>query len=280
MRRLLPLLFICAACATAPAPVATTETPQPAPPQCTPGNALINASLWEQSSAEFRAISLQTFGNARRALDAQLADTSRVGALEEKNEDPSQPPAIVTDLDETVIDNTAFEARMVQAGVTYTSDAWKAWVAEAKAKAMPGAKEFLDYTKSRGVTIFYVTNRKLKEEGEGTRRNLENLGYPFEPGVETLLMRTDTEDKAPRRRDVAAKYRLVMLMGDDLNDFANMKEAPQADRWNLVAQQGDWWGTRWIIMPNAMYGSFERAAIGPGGTPCEQMERKVRALIP
>lgn len=279
MRRLLPLLLLSVACATTtPAPVAATAT-TPAP-TCVPGNILINASLWEQSSAEFRAISTQTFSAARRGLDAALADTSIVGSLEETNDDPAQPPAIVTDIDETIVDNTAFEARMVRAGVTYNGEAWKKWVAEGAGKAMPGAKEFLDYAKSRGVTVFYVTNRKLKEEAEGTRKNLEALGYPLDPNVDTLLLRTDTEDKTQRRRDVAAKYRLIMLLGDDLNDFANMREAPQADRYQLVAQQGGWWGTRWFILPNAMYGSWDRAAIGTGGTPCEQLERKVRALVP
>lgn len=268
MRRLLPLLLIFSACATTiPAP------------QCVPGNVLINASLWEQSAAEFQASSQQVYSLAKRELDAALADTSRVGALEEQNEDPSQPPAIITDIDETAIDNTAFEARMVHAGITYDSKAWKQWVSEGAGKAMPGAKEFLDYAHSRGVTIFYVTNRD-EDERAGTMLNIANLNYPVDPNVQTLLLRKDTSDKSPRRRDVAAKYRVVMLLGDDVNDFANLRDASWADRDAFVKKMQDWWGTRWFILPNPMYGSWERAAIGTGGTPCEQMERKVQALKP
>lgn len=265
------LLLFAAGCTTATAPVAQAP--------CNPGHTILNATLWVQSSAEFRGAALQTFAAARRALDEALADRTHVGATEETNADPGQPPAIVVDVDETVLDNTPFEARVIQAGKTYDEQTWKAWTAEGAAPPMPGAKEFLDYARSRGVTVFYVTNRD-EDERPGTRANLERVGFPLDPNVETLLLRSDSSDKSPRRRQVAEKYRLLLLVGDDFNDFASVREASWQERDRLVHQMADWWGTRWFMMPNPMYGSWERAAIGSGGNPCERVERKVRALKP
>ena len=285
MRRLIPFVLFAVACtatapvpepATSPAPVAATEGPAP---QCNPGHSILNATLYVQSSAEYRAAARQTFAAARRALDEALADPTRVGALEDANEDPSQPPAVIVDVDETVLDNTPFEARVIRAGMTYDTAMWKAWTAEGAAPAIPGALDFLNYAKSKGVAVFYITNRD-EDERPGTRSNLQRLGFPLEERRETLLLRTSTSDKAPRRREVGKVFRILLLVGDDLNDFAPMREASWADRNALIEKQADWWGTRWFMIPNPMYGSWERAAIGQGGTPCEQLGRKIDALQP
>lgn len=259
-----------------------TTTPTPAPqPQCNPGHSLVNAVLWVNNSAEYRAAALSTFSAARRSLDAALADTTWVGAQEENANDPSQPPAIILDLDETSIDNTEYEARAIRAGVTYEQQLWRQYVSEGSAKALPGAAEFLAYAKSRGVTPFYITNRDTPEEREGTHANLERLGYPLDANVETLLMRGGDwkgSDKGPRRAFVAKSYRVLLLLGDDLNDFTNARDKTEAERTAIVNTMQDWWGTRWFMVPNPMYGSWEGAAIGSSGTPCEKLQRKIDAL--
>jgi len=279
MRRIIPLLLVFAACASVPSPRGGEGQGEGQQTTCNPGHTILNATLWVQSSAEFRAASTQTFAAARRALDEALADRTRTGAIEETNADPDQPPAIVTDVDETVLDNTPFEARVIQAGKTYDSATWKVWTAEGAAPAMPGALEFLQYARSRGVTVFYVTNRD-EDERPGTQANLQRLGFPLDAKGENLLLRTDPKvsDKSPRRKQVADRYRLLLLLGDDFNDFANVREASWEQRDALVREKESWWGSRWFMLPNPMYGSWERAAIGSGGTPCEQAERKVRAL--
>lgn len=271
MRRLAPLVLLFAACAS-------TTTKSPAP--CNPAHSILNATLWVQSSAEYRAAATQTFAAARRALDEALADPSRVGATEETNDDPSQPPAIIVDADETVLDNTAFEARAIHAGITYDEKMWKQWVSEGAATAIPGAAELLAYAKSRGVTVFYITNRD-EDERPGTLANLKRLGFPIDESGTTLLLRQNKEsDKTARRKQVADQYRVLLLAGDDLNDFANVRRAPWDERNALVTEKKDWWGTRWFMLPNPMYGSWEHAAIGGGGTPCQQVERKIKALKP
>jgi 5'-nucleotidase (lipoprotein e(P4) family) len=272
MRRFLPVLLLFAACATAPT--------KPSTPACNPGHSILNATLYVQSSAEYRAAATQTYAAARRALDEALADPARVGATEETNADPSQPPAIIVDADETVLDNTAFEARVIQAGLTYDEKVWKQWTSEGAATAIPGAAEFLAYARSRGVTVFYVTNRD-EDERAGTLANLRRLGFPLDDAGANLLLRENKEsNKSPRRQRVADRYRVLLMAGDDLNDFANVRRAPWQERDELITRTKDWWGTRWFMLPNPMYGSWEHAAIGSGGTPCEQLERKIRALKP
>ena len=168
----------------------------------------------------------------------------------------------------------------MRAGMTYDRTIWRAWVAESAAAAVPGAREFLAYAQSRGVTPFYVTNRDFDPEHPGTRRNLEKLGFPLT--ADTLLMRGGRpewkSDKSGRRAHVAATHRVVLVIGDDLNDFTNAREKSQAERAAIIGRTESWWGTRWFMLPNPMYGSWERAAIGAEGTPCEQLQKKIDAL--
>jgi 5'-nucleotidase (lipoprotein e(P4) family) len=280
MRKFALLLLFAIACtsATPPAPQSTL----PSPPPCNPGLTLVNSTLWVQTGAEFRAAALATFAAATRSLDAALADPSW-NVEENGASDPSQPPAIIVDSDDTVFDNSRFQAQMLKLGKTYDQDAWTAWVAEASTDAVPGAAAFLAHAKARGVTVFYVTNREAKEK-EGTRQRIANLGFPLDPNVDTVLTRGEkpewTSDKTSRREFVAANYRLILLAGDDLNDFANARDKSVADRYKIVADHEAWWGTRWFLVPNPMYGSWERAVTGGSGTPCEQVQKKIDALKP
>ena len=290
MRHALLFLLVLTGCATAPAPAPTPEAtapaataaPQTAAAPCNPGHSLLHAVLWVTNSAEYRASALQTYAMARRQLDAALADPTWVGAEEEDrpDNDTAQPPAVILDLDETTLDNAGFEIRMVRAGKTYDDAAWDPWVAEAAATAVPGAKEFLAYAQSRGVTPFYITNRDFDPEGPGTRRNLERLGVPLTD--DNLLMRGQRpewqSDKSSRRAWVADSFRVLLVIGDDLNDFTNAREKTEEEREAIIALRESWWGTRWFMVPNPMYGSWERAAIGTGGSPCEQLQRKIDAL--
>ncbi|HEY0371516.1 MAG TPA: HAD family acid phosphatase [Thermoanaerobaculia bacterium] len=275
MRRLTPLLLllVLAACATT-----TPTTPAVAP--CNSGLTLVNATLYVRSSAEFRANATQTFAAARRALDEALADRTRVGALEETNADPSQPPALIVDMDETVLDNTMFEERVIAKGTTYDETMWKEWTKEGAATAIPGAQEFLTYAQSRGVTVFYITNRD-EDERAGTLANIRKLAYPIDDAGANLMLRENKEsDKSARRQRVADQYRILLMAGDDLNDFVNLRRAPWQERDQFITDRKDWWGTRWFMIANPMYGSFENAAIGSGGTDCEKLERKLNALKP
>ncbi len=249
---------------------ATATPPAPAAAQCNPGVSILNATLWIQSAAEYEASALQTYSAARRALDDALAQNAGGGL----------PPAIILDLDETALDNTPFQSRVIRQGKTYDSKEWKQWTSEGIAPAVPGAVEFLRYAQSRGVRPFYISNRDLDEE-PGTRRNLETLGFPLDPNVDTLLLRGKNQwpsDKTSRREYVAQSHRVLLLLGDDLNDFADAREKSHAERAAIVENARNDWGTRWFMVPNPIYGSWERAVTGGTGTPCEQMQKKIDAL--
>ena len=283
MRNVLTLLALFTfGCASAPAP-ATTSTTATAP-ECGSRYQNLHAALWMQSSAEYEASAMQTYATARRMLDVALADPTWTAATEQTAPASSLPTAVILDLDETALDNTTYEARGVVTGLPFTSDRWKAWVAEASAKATPGAAEFLSYAKSRGVTPFYITNRNAGDEEAGTLRNLQKLGYPLSATEDTLLTRgehatADRSDKSPRRAYVASKYRVLLLIGDDLNDFTTATGKSIEERDAIIRDTANQWGTRWFILPNPSYGSWEKAASG-GKSGCEAFENKVKALRP
>jgi acid phosphatase len=228
----------------------------------------LDAVLWTQTSVEYQAGARQTYAAARTALDRGLA-TPHWTAVPGMPEIPAKPPAIILDLDETILDNSAYRARrLLDGGKPFTLDSWNAWVAEAKAGLVPGAREFLDYARSRGVAIFFVTNRDCKNEpSDATFRNLKTLGLDGE-----LRCRTDTSDKEPRRYQIAYSHRVVLLIGDDFNDF--LTAAPTlAERQKQLDRFAPYFGERWFIVPNAMYGSWERPF-------ADSVQKKREALRP
>jgi 5'-nucleotidase (lipoprotein e(P4) family) len=169
--------------------------------------------------------------------------------------------AIVVDADETVLDNSRYQATLQKNRQSYDARTWTEWVKRAEAEAIPGAVEFLRYAASRGVRVFYITNRNLAEK-EATAANLKKLGFP-DVSDQTLLVRTDakTSSKEERRRGVGANYRIVLLMGDNLNDFAEIFDQSRtvADRLAAVERNKSQFGKRFIVLPNVMYGDWESA---------------------
>ena len=220
----------------------------------------IMSVLFQQTAAERLAGSLQTFRSAKQALDNALADSSW-SAL------PGQAvygkkPAIIVDVDETVLDNTAYEARMILDGTKYP-EGWVSWGKEAAATEVPGAKDFLNYAASKDVTIFYVTNRVV-ELKEATKKNLTKLGIPWDKTKDTVLMRGENNwgsDKGPRRTFVGNEYRVLLMIGDNLGDFVDAKDnnLNPSNRKNIVSDYADYWGVQWFMLQNIAYGDWEGA---------------------
>ena len=90
-------------------------------------------------------------------------------------------------------------------------------------------------------------------------RNLVALGLPFASDREAVSLRGErpgweSGDKGVRRAWIAERYRIIALVGDDLRDFI--------DRPIFAARRAELeplFGVRWFILPNAMYGSWERS---------------------
>lgn len=244
---------------------------QPAPAQeassseAAPQNDLLNATLWMQRSVEYKANTLAILALARIRLDEALADKSWTAATEQTGDYQDLPPAVIMDADETVIDNSAYEAGLIASATDFDPKTWTVWVNAAEAKAIPGAVEFAQYADSNGVKVFYVTNR-TKEEEEGTRRNMEALGFPMGGNADTFLTNKEQEDwtsaKGTRRAFVAKDYRVLLVVGDNFGDFSDAYKGSEADRLKAFEEASAHWGHDWLMLPNPTYGSFESAPFG------------------
>lgn len=248
---------------------------------------ILSATLWAQTAVEHDAACLQAYRQARDLLDRGLKDRKWTAALEQSGDIRKLPPAVIMDIDETVLDNSANEARAVLTGAEFTTAAWDEWVSESAAGALPGAVEFTQYARSRGVTVFFVTNREAKHE-QATRRNMLRLGFPLEvakgPASDTVLTRGERPDwnseKAARRHYIAQSYRVLLLIGDDLGDFISNVRASVAERRRMAALHAERWGTRWIVLPNPMYGSWDSALYDHDFSLSRRarLERRIRML--
>lgn len=226
----------------------------------------IHAVLWVQTAAEYRALSIQAFNLAEQMMDEALADRSWTAAVEQTGDFVGLPPAVIVDVDETVLDNSAYQARLIRTASPFSSATWTKWVDEEKATAIPGALEFTRAAQRKGVTVFYVTNRKAVEK-EATLRNLLKLGFPVQAGTGVLLTRGErpewsASDKSPRRTFIASQYRILLQIGDNLGDFIADESASIEARFATAERYRAHWGTRWIMLPNPAYGHWEAAVLG------------------
>lgn len=271
-------------------PAETAKTAEPTPPAAPvkKANDGLYSVLWFQTSAEYDANMRGAYKLATIQLDRALAEKSWTAALEQVTtlDFADKPPAIIVDVDETVLDNSFYQARLVKDDKVFSNDSWNDWVREKRATPLPGALEFTRYAASKGVTVFYVTNRDSVVEAE-TRANLEALTFPMRADEDTLLTQGEradwaSSDKSPRRAFIAQKYRILMLVGDNLGDFTGKEyKSSVAERDQLVTKYADWWGARWIMLPNPLYGSWESALYGHDHAKSEEEKTKARfnALI-
>ncbi|MCD4657770.1 MAG: 5'-nucleotidase, lipoprotein e(P4) family [Planctomycetes bacterium] len=223
----------------------------------------LNATLWVQTSVEYKMLAKMAYKLAEEKLSIAL-DDKNWSALDEENASADLPPAIILDIDETVLDNSPFQARLVQKNILFNTDLWDEWVTEAQAEIIPGALEFIKFAKSKGVAVFYVTNRLFKNE-QATFENLKSCGFPVE-SIDELLMKKEKDewgsDKTSRREFIAEKYRILMLLGDDMNDFVFLGKVTPVKRLEAAEKYTGFWGKSWIILPNPAYGNWERSTYG------------------
>jgi acid phosphatase len=243
----------------------------------------LNGILWMQTSAEYDSLCRMIYKAAGDAVTKALADPSWTAALEQTGGFAALPPAVILDLDETVMDNTPYQALMALLGKEFDPKAWDEWVAKGAAGALPGAAEFLQALKAKSVAVYYITNREAVREKE-TIANLILIGIPVDPTGENILSRSEkpewVSDKSSRRAEVARTHRIILLIGDDLGDFVSGARDLPERRIALARLHSDMWGSRWFILPNPLYGSWESAVYGFDGklTDREILKKKFEAL--
>ncbi len=231
------------------------------------GKDLINATAWTQTSGEWAALNLQAYQLGKMRL-AQIIT----------QEPLTKPRAVVLDIDETVLDNSPYEAHEILSGRSFDQNEWEKWTALAIAEPIPGALDFLNFAKNNGVEIFYVSNRN-ESERSATLRNLQDKHFPFADN-EHLILKTTTSSKKERRRQLSEKYDIVLFFGDNLSDFSDMfyYENGSKPAVQVVKENAYLFGSKFIILPNPMYGDWESALMkqNPGKT--NRREVKIRSL--
>lgn len=220
---------------------------------------MLNAVLWQQHAAEYRAVALQTYALAAARLDEALDDPSWSAALEQTGGGTGLPPAVILDLDETVFDNGPYEARIVTQLGEYSPASFARWCESETPGAVPGAVEFISMARKRGVQVFFYTARR--EELAGcTVRSLKALGLGDDVAGSVFLRGAGSKSEVRAR--LARTHRILLLVGDNLEDFVDGSKSTPAARVNLVQQHAGWFGRRWIVLPNPVYGHWEAAYYG------------------
>lgn len=208
------------------------------------------ATNWYQTSGEARALYLQGYNVATQRLKEYLKTPH------------TKPYSIVLDLDETVLDNSPYQAENIILGRGYDSKSWDEWVNMKKAKAVPGAKEFLQFADKNGVKIYYISDR-TESQLEATIENLRAEGIPVQTNDSVLLKNKDDKSgKVNRREYVKNHTQLIMLFGDNLSDFDLFSSKSIDERNAKVEELSKEFGDRFIIFPNPLYGAFETAIYG------------------
>ena len=229
--------------------------------------------LWVKHAAEYVALSLQAYGTATRNLPQFVEDTSW-SALPDQVNAGHLPPAVILDVDETVVTNIDFQLSFER---PFTNEKHDAWNRENAATAMPGVADFIRRAREAGVTVFFVTNRPCEPAGEmPCPQRQTTIDDIAEAGIATdrefVLLSNErgwTRDKSTRRAHVAKTHRVIMLFGDDLGDFLPCVRkkvydpcevsATAASRREATEAHGQLWGAGWYMLPNPMHGSWTSA---------------------
>ena len=204
--------------------------------------------LFQQYSAEYRALCYQAFN---------IAELRLAQAIKGKK----KKLAIITDLDETILDNSYAEAQGLKEGYGFSPANWKKWTDRSAATAVPGAVAFLQLAKKKGVSIYYISNRD-NSEVQSTLLNLQQLKLPNADTAHMLFVKT-TSSKEERRLAVMKTHTVIMLLGDNLNDFTQVFEKGSIDNRFLETDKARAdWGKKFIVLPNPTYGEWENALSG------------------
>jgi 5'-nucleotidase (lipoprotein e(P4) family) len=226
------------------------------------------ATVWYQRSAEFKALCHQTFNMAKLIYDMDL----------QKGE-PSMKRAVTVDINETILDNSKYMAGLVDNDQGFPTG-WNEWCLSGKREAVPGSVDFLNYVVSKGGDVFYISNTRIKHK-DRTMKTLKALGFP-QIEDDHVLLREQTSNKEPRREMVRKTHKIVVFIGDNLNDLDNIfRKKSLGQRRTAVDQVKDQFGIKYFVVPNPYYGEWEVGAYKGNWelSPMEKSKARKAALI-
>ena len=266
-------LFALAALASLTACASQPATQRPAPVEPVYDHTRDMGLLWVKHAAEFQAIARQVYASATADLEGYIADTSW-SAMPQQQDAAHLPPAVILDVDETVVSNIDFQLTFERPFANHKLDTWSS---NYDSLAIPGVKNFVAAARAAGVTVFFVTNRpcELIEGNEDpcpqkttTVDDIREVGIEVSPEFVMLSGEQPGWDreKLVRRKLIAESYRVIMLIGDDFGDFVPCARhkvvAPcttpgtRASRAEALDKYDEFWGAGWYILPNPMHGSW------------------------
>src|SRR5210317_135661 len=228
---------------------------------------------WVKNSADYKAITRQTYAVATRDL-ARFVDDKTWSAMPEQTAAESLPPAVILDVDETVINNVSFQLVFER---PFTDRQLEMWDRQHIAEPVPGVVEFVAAARDAGVAGFCMTNRPCEKyvdeedacpQKQTVIEGIRELGIPVEPEFVMLALEQPGwhGEKVVRRELIARDYRIIMLVGDDFSDFVPCarksvyapctRGATRASRAADVRKYEKYWGNGWYILPGPMHGSW------------------------
>ena len=252
----------------------------------------LDAVLWVQSSGEYKAIAQQAFRMAAIVLDVAAIDKNWTACKEQaelvandKIKIENLQAAVIVDVDETVLDNSRYQVGLIDSGKEFSPESWETFCRSKVSAAVPGAVDYVKLCRKKGIKVFFVTNRESNVE-QSTRENLIAAGLlNADDKADTILTKNEKPNwkssKVQRRSELAQKYRIVQIVGDDLHDFAETGDKPNPEaRQKFADDNSAYWGTKWIVLPNPNYGGWERSAHGwnDRSAPEKKLELKRKQL--
>lgn len=223
-------------------------------------NSVLHALIWMRTSGEYKALCLQTFNIALQHV--------RVGVRQRHVQTNPKPPAVIMDLDETVLDNTAYNVYLFRAGLKHSPLRWQGWNRENvdKIGLVPGAKAFIKAVENEGARVVFISNRSSTIREITTtillKFDLARKEELLNDDPPKLLLRKLTSSKESRRAAVREHYNIIAIIGDNLGDFSDDFRSPAInsieERREQVRAYADEWGTKWFVMPNPLYGYWTR----------------------
>ncbi|MGN6518158.1 MAG: 5'-nucleotidase, lipoprotein e(P4) family [Dokdonella sp.] len=276
-------LAMLAGCAASPPPRADmVAAPAGAEPSA---NDNLNAVAWTQGAIEHDLVYREVYRHAGEQLLRALADQDwdALPREERMGEARGLAPAVILDIDETVLDNSPYQARLVRDGTHYDDASWARWCREEAAQPLPGALEFTRLAAAHGVTVFYLSNR-VQDLNDATLANLRKTGFPIATGEPVFLglgtavqgCPASGSSKGCRRKLIGRTHRVLMQVGDQIGDFVDVTANTPQGRRAAVAGYADWFGERWFALPNPTYGSWEPAMFGNDRSLSEGRQRAAK----
>lgn len=211
-----------------------------------PDGELKPGTAWVAHSPEWAAEAEAVYTEATAYIDSIEGDL------------PDGSWAVILDLDETVMNNVAYQISRDLSGESYTPESWHAWTQEEAATLVPGAAEFIRHVNAAGGHIAFVTNRADADQ-LATENNLLDLGLTRPDDFRVLLTRARPD--GPSSKD--GRYALVpvMLAAQGYPDVEVIAYVGD-NKHDQPSEPGEW--AFFCIDQGGMYGEFCATVPGPG----------------